>query len=166
MHTYTHTYIHADIHTHTHIYIYIHTYTYIKICYISLNIDPRDDLMIRNSFISFKCRYVYRGHSAVLYRHSISRTYRHIFTKKIKKVRVILECFRCIIGNTAEAGSCCSSRSDGDMLRVWFSRRPFVQSEHGVNMTANCNAMRIFPSLLLFLLLLCEWRVTLICSSA
>jgi hypothetical protein len=54
-------------------------------------------------------------------------------TKKIQKVRAILEYFRCMIGNTAEAWPCCSSRSDGDMLRVWFSCSPFVPSEHGVN---------------------------------
>jgi hypothetical protein len=40
------------------------------------------------------------------------------------------------IGNTAEAWPCCSTRSDGDMLRAWFSCHPFVPREHGVNMTA------------------------------
>jgi hypothetical protein len=47
-----------------------------------------------------------------------------------------LEYFRFMIGNTAEALSCCSSRSDGDTLRVWFICIPFVPSEHGVKMTA------------------------------
>jgi hypothetical protein len=41
-----------------------------------------------------------------------------------------------MIGNTAEAWSCCSSRSDGEMLRVWFSSSLLVSSEHGVKMTA------------------------------
>jgi hypothetical protein len=41
-----------------------------------------------------------------------------------------------MIGNTAEARLCCSSRSDGGMLRVWFSYSPFVPSEHGVKMAA------------------------------
>jgi hypothetical protein len=44
-----------------------------------------------------------------------------IFTKVIKKVRATLGYFRCVFGNTAEAWSCCSSRSDGYMLRVWFT---------------------------------------------
>jgi hypothetical protein len=35
-------------------------------------------------------------------------------------------------GNTADAWSYCSSRSDSDMLRVWFSRSPFVPSDCGV----------------------------------
>jgi hypothetical protein len=41
-----------------------------------------------------------------------------------------------MIGITAEAWSYCVSRSDSDMLRVWFSCRPFMLSEHGVKMTA------------------------------
>jgi hypothetical protein len=49
---------------------------------------------------------------------------------------VILEYFCCMIGNTVEAWSCCSSRSDGDMLRVWFSCSPFVPEEHSVKLTA------------------------------
>jgi hypothetical protein len=48
-----------------------------------------------------------------------------------------LEYFRCMIGSTAEAWSCSSSRSDGDMLRVWFSCIWFVSSEHHVKMTAS-----------------------------
>jgi hypothetical protein len=40
-----------------------------------------------------------------------------------------------MIGNTAKVWSCCSSGSDSDMLRVWFSCSPFVPSEHGVKMT-------------------------------
>jgi hypothetical protein len=56
-------------------------------------------------------------------------------TRRIKKVRTILEYFCCMIGSTAEAWSCCSSRSDGDMLRVWFSC-PFVPNECGVKMVA------------------------------
>jgi hypothetical protein len=55
------------------------------------------------------------------------------YTRGIQKVRAILECFRCVIGNTAEAWSYCSSRSDSDMLRVWFSC-PFVRNECGVKM--------------------------------
>jgi hypothetical protein len=64
-------------------------------------------------------------------------------TKEIQKVRAILEYFRCMIGNTAEAWSYCSSRSDCDMLRVWFTYSPFVQSEHGVNVTAPLKVPRI-----------------------
>jgi hypothetical protein len=56
--------------------------------------------------------------------------------KGIKRVRAILEYFLCVIGNIAEAWLCCCSRSDGDMLRVWFSRRPFVPSDHGVKVIA------------------------------
>jgi hypothetical protein len=41
----------------------------------------------------------------------------------------------CVIGNTAETWSCCSSRSDCDMMRVWFSCSPFVPSEQGVKVT-------------------------------
>jgi hypothetical protein len=44
--------------------------------------------------------------------------------------------FSCAIGNIAETRSSCSSRSDGNTLRVWFSCSPFVPSEHGVKMTA------------------------------
>jgi hypothetical protein len=54
----------------------------------------------------------------------------------IQNVRAILEYFRCMIGNTAEAWSYCSSRSDSDMLRVWFICSPFVSSECGVKMVA------------------------------
>jgi hypothetical protein len=43
-----------------------------------------------------------------------------------------------IFGNIAEAWSCYSSRSDGDMLRVWFSC-PFVTSECGVKTVATLN---------------------------
>jgi hypothetical protein len=43
--------------------------------------------------------------------------------------------FRCVIGNTADVSSCCSSKSDVGMLRVWFSCGPFVPSKHGVKMT-------------------------------
>jgi hypothetical protein len=39
-------------------------------------------------------------------------------------------------GDVSEAWSCCSSGSDSDMLRVWFSCNLFVPSEHGVKMTA------------------------------
>jgi hypothetical protein len=55
--------------------------------------------------------------------------------RKIQEVRTILEYFRCMIGDTAEAWSCCSSKSDGYMLWVWFSC-PFVPSKHVVKMTA------------------------------
>jgi hypothetical protein len=41
-----------------------------------------------------------------------------------------------MIGNTAEAWSYRSSRSESDMLRVWFSCSPFVLSECGVKMVA------------------------------
>jgi hypothetical protein len=47
-----------------------------------------------------------------------------------------LEYYHCMIGNTAEVWSYCSLRSDGDMLRVWFTCRPFVPSEHGGKMFA------------------------------
>jgi hypothetical protein len=50
-------------------------------------------------------------------------------------VRAIFECSRCVIGNTTEAWSYCRSRSDGDMLRVWFNCSQFVPREHGVKMT-------------------------------
>jgi hypothetical protein len=56
-------------------------------------------------------------------------------TKEIKRVRAILEYFHCMIGNTAEALSCCSSRTDSDMLQVWFNCSPFVLSEHCTKMT-------------------------------
>jgi hypothetical protein len=56
--------------------------------------------------------------------------------KEIQKERAILEHFCCMIGNTADVRSFCSSRSDGDMLWVWLSCNPFVLSEHGVKMTA------------------------------
>jgi hypothetical protein len=56
--------------------------------------------------------------------------------KGIQKVTAMLEYFRFVIGNTAEACSWCSSRSNGDILRVWFNFSPFVRSEHGVKMTA------------------------------
>jgi hypothetical protein len=56
--------------------------------------------------------------------------------KEIKKVRSIPKYFCYVIGNTAEALSCCNSRSDGNMLRVWFSCSSFVPNEHGVKMTA------------------------------
>jgi hypothetical protein len=54
---------------------------------------------------------------------------------KLKKF-VILAYFRCKIGNTAEAWSYCSSRSDSDILRVWFSCSLFMPSERDVKMTA------------------------------
>jgi hypothetical protein len=56
--------------------------------------------------------------------------------KEIKKVKAILEYFHCMIGNTTEAWSCCSLRSDGDMLGVWFSCILFVLREHGVKVVA------------------------------
>jgi hypothetical protein len=40
------------------------------------------------------------------------------------------------MGNTAETWSCCTSSSDGDMLRVWFSCSPFLSSQHGVKTSA------------------------------
>jgi hypothetical protein len=46
----------------------------------------------------------------------------------------MLEYFCCMIGNTAEAWSYCSSRSDNDMLQVWFSCSPFVPSNCGIKM--------------------------------
>jgi hypothetical protein len=58
------------------------------------------------------------------------------YMNEIYKVKAILEYVRCIIGNTAEAWSYCSSRSDGKMLRVWFNCSPFMPSECGVKMTA------------------------------
>jgi hypothetical protein len=57
-------------------------------------------------------------------------------TKEIRKAWTIMEYFRCMIGNTAEAWSYCSSRSNGDMLRVRFSYSQFAPSESGVNMAA------------------------------
>jgi hypothetical protein len=60
----------------------------------------------------------------------------NLCTRGIQKVREILEYFRCMIGNTAEVWSYFSSRSDNDMLRVWFSCSPFVPSECGVKMVA------------------------------
>jgi hypothetical protein len=41
-----------------------------------------------------------------------------------------------MIGNTAEAWPYCRSRSDIDMLRVWFTCSPFMPSERGVNTVA------------------------------
>jgi hypothetical protein len=58
-----------------------------------------------------------------------------IFRRVIKKVSNVFEYFLCMIGNTAEAWSCCSSRSDSDMLRVWFSCT-FFMGECGVKMAA------------------------------
>jgi hypothetical protein len=43
-----------------------------------------------------------------------------------------LEYFLCMTGNTAGTWSYCSSRSDSDMLRVWFSCSPFVPGKCGV----------------------------------
>jgi hypothetical protein len=63
----------------------------------------------------------------------LSKCYQH--TREIQKVRAILEYFHCMIDNTAEAWSYCSTGSDGDMLQAWFSC-PFVPSEHGVKMVA------------------------------
>jgi hypothetical protein len=37
-----------------------------------------------------------------------------------KRARQELGYFRCLIGNIVEAWSYCTSRSDSDMLRVWF----------------------------------------------
>jgi hypothetical protein len=59
-----------------------------------------------------------------------------VLRRKLKKVRTMFEYFLCMIGNTAEAWSCYSSRSGSDMLRVWFSCSPFVPSEHDATMTA------------------------------
>jgi hypothetical protein len=42
-----------------------------------------------------------------------------------------------MVGNTAEAWSYCRSRSDSDMLLVWFSYSPFVPSERGAKMAAS-----------------------------
>jgi hypothetical protein len=53
-----------------------------------------------------------------------------------QKVRAVVEYFLCMIGSTAEAWSYCSSVSDRDLLRVWFSCSPSVLSEHGVKMSA------------------------------
>jgi hypothetical protein len=53
---------------------------------------------------------------------------------ELKKVRAILGHFRCMIGNTAEIWSYCSS--DSEMLRVWSSCSPFVPSECVVKMVA------------------------------
>jgi hypothetical protein len=50
-------------------------------------------------------------------------------------VRPILEYFLRMNDNTAEAWTYCSSRSDSDILRVWFSC-PFVPSECGVKLVA------------------------------
>lgn len=36
------------------------------------------------------------------------------------------EIFSCTVGNTAEAWSHCSSKSNSDKLRVWFSCTPSV----------------------------------------
>jgi hypothetical protein len=41
-----------------------------------------------------------------------------------------------MVGNNTEAWSCFRSRSDGDLLRVWFSYSPFVPSGYGVKVTA------------------------------
>jgi hypothetical protein len=51
--------------------------------------------------------------------------------KEINQVRT-LEYFCCMIGSTAHAWSRCVSRSDGEMLRGWFSCTPSVASKHGV----------------------------------
>jgi hypothetical protein len=68
-----------------------------------------------------------------------------INARGIQKVRSILGCFLCATGNTAEARSYCSSRSDNDMLRVSFNCNPLMPSECDVNMvatprTSNINA--------------------------
>jgi hypothetical protein len=44
--------------------------------------------------------------------------------------------FFCMTGNSAETSSYSSPRSDGDMLRVWFSCSPFVPSKRDVKMAA------------------------------
>jgi hypothetical protein len=53
---------------------------------------------------------------------------------EIQKVKATLEYFFYMIVIIAEVWSCCSSRSDGDMLQMWFSYNPFMLSEHGVKM--------------------------------
>jgi hypothetical protein len=55
--------------------------------------------------------------------------------KEIQNVRNISEYFRSVNGSIADAWPCRSSRSDGDMLRVWFSCGRFVPSEHDVKAT-------------------------------
>jgi hypothetical protein len=57
-------------------------------------------------------------------------------TKEIPKVRAILGYFHSTVDSTAEAFSCCSSRSNGDMLRVWLSCSQFVPNERGVKIVA------------------------------
>lgn len=44
-------------------------------------------------------------------------------------------------GNTADVWPCYSSRSDGDILRVWFSSCRSVPSEHSAKMTAPLEAV-------------------------
>jgi hypothetical protein len=63
-----------------------------------------------------------------------------LYMRGIKKVRAISEYFHCVTGNTAEAWLCCSSRSDSDMLWVWFSC-PFVPSECCVKMVATLKSL-------------------------
>jgi hypothetical protein len=60
-----------------------------------------------------------------------TKVYRHKLDGG-SKISAILKYFHCMIGNTADAWSHCSSRSDSGMLQVWFSCRLFVQSEHGI----------------------------------
>jgi hypothetical protein len=59
-----------------------------------------------------------------------------VMYERDSEVRAILEYFHCMIDNTAEAWSCCSSRSGGNMLQVWFSCSLFVPNEHSIKMTA------------------------------
>jgi hypothetical protein len=56
-------------------------------------------------------------------------------TREIKRISATLKYFCCLIGNTAEAYSYCSSRSDG-ILQVWFSCL-FVPSENSIKVAAS-----------------------------
>jgi hypothetical protein len=56
--------------------------------------------------------------------------------KKMKRISAVLGYFCCMIGNTTEAWSYCSSRTDSDMLKVWYMCSLFLLSECGVKMIA------------------------------
>jgi hypothetical protein len=58
-----------------------------------------------------------------------------------------------MVGYTAEAWPLCSSRSDSEMLRVWFSCIPFAPTERSVDTTASL----LQPTVLIDLHLKYQW---------
>jgi hypothetical protein len=86
------------------------------------------------TFISHLCNFNPPSNTLVLVTilgNNDPHTYQFlVITKDIQRVKAILEYFCCMTGNTGEAWSCCSKRSDGGMLWVWLSCSTFVPNEH------------------------------------